>query len=210
MATADLEKNRTTPRRYDSSLTFPLFKRAPEFIPSVRCRAASKVTFGRKSSWRHGGALPREVAQSGFLSQSRDFSPIWLSSDSVNLSIKRVKACDCPGHAEQIHGFLRLSTFGFDCGTFGSPTLRSFCFRYPLRDRLAQIAVASRHFAAMQHFGCFRSEADMDRQAKRVGSIENDPARTLRAFTLSLWSAVVAAAGSARSMMCWDELLAVR
>ena len=76
------------------------------------------------------------------LSQSRDFSPIWLSSDSVNLSIKRVKAGDCPGHAEQIHGFLRLSNFGFDCGTFGSPALRSFCFRYPLRYRLAQIAEA--------------------------------------------------------------------
>ena len=35
----------------------------------------------------------------------------------------------------------------------------------------------SRHFAAMQHFGRFRSEADMDRQAKRVGSVENDPSR---------------------------------
>ena len=33
----------------------------------------------------------------------------------------------------------------------------------------------SRHFAAMQHFGRFRSEADMDWQAKRVGSVENDP-----------------------------------
>jgi hypothetical protein len=28
----------------------------------------------------------------------------------------------------------------------------------------------SRHFAAMQHFSRFRSEADMDRQAKRAGS----------------------------------------
>jgi hypothetical protein len=38
----------------------------------------------------------------------------------------------------------------------------------------------SRHFAAMQHFGRFRSEADMDRQAKRVGSVENGPIASLR------------------------------
>ena len=36
----------------------------------------------------------------------------------------------------------------------------------------------SRHFAAMQHFGRFRSEADKDRQAERVGLGENDPEAT--------------------------------
>jgi hypothetical protein len=36
----------------------------------------------------------------------------------------------------------------------------------------------SRHFTAMQHSGRFRGEADMDRQAKPAGSVENDPSAT--------------------------------
>ena len=100
-------------------------------------------------------SLEKSPAQ-GFLSQSRDFSPIWLFSDSLNLSIKRVNACDCPGHAEQIHGFLRLSNFGFDCGTFGSPTLRLFRLRYPLRDRLTQIAKAKEGREYRQEEACHR------------------------------------------------------
>jgi hypothetical protein len=83
------------------------------------------------------------------LSKSRDFCPIWLSSDGVNLSIKRVKACDCPGNAEQIYGLFRLSNFGFDCGTFGSPTL-------PLPDRLAQIAEAKKGRKNRDEKGCHR------------------------------------------------------
>jgi hypothetical protein len=74
----------------------------------------------------------------------------------VNLSIKRVKACDCPGHAEQIHGFLCLGHFGFDCGTFGSPTLRLFRFRYPLRNRLAQVAEAKEAREYRQEEECHR------------------------------------------------------
>jgi hypothetical protein len=33
----------------------------------------------------------------------------------------------------------------------------------------------SRHFAAMQRLGRFRSEADMDGQARPANSVENDP-----------------------------------
>jgi hypothetical protein len=36
----------------------------------------------------------------------------------------------------------------------------------------------SRHFAAMQHFGRSRSEADIDGQAKPAEAVENDPRRT--------------------------------
>jgi hypothetical protein len=35
-----------------------------------------------------------------------------------------------------------------------------------------------RHFTAMHCFGRFRSEADMDWQAKATKAVENDPTRT--------------------------------
>jgi hypothetical protein len=35
----------------------------------------------------------------------------------------------------------------------------------------------SRHFAAAQYFGRFRSKADIERRAKPAGSGENDPER---------------------------------
>jgi hypothetical protein len=51
-----------------------------------------------------------------------------------------------------------------------------------------------RRFAAMQHFGCFRSKADMNRQAKRAGSVENDPQR-ISSLYLCWWRVLNRACG---------------
>jgi hypothetical protein len=48
----------------------------------------------------------------------------------------------------------------------------------PLLQCMSQL-VTSRQFAATQHFGRFRGEADQGRRQIRADSVENDPSATL-------------------------------
>jgi hypothetical protein len=55
----------------------------------------------------------------------------------------------------------------------------------------------SHHSAATQHFGRFRGEADISRQAKPAGSVENDPSATwVRSLAYrDLWKCLATMAG---------------
>src|SRR5580765_6137615 len=61
------------------------------------------------------------------------------------------------------------------------PSLNSGELRFPASAARSDAIATSRHFTATQHFGRFRTEADIDQWARMAGSVENEPQRHLTA-----------------------------